>query len=125
MGRKCGYVFGDISTSDFSKQKVFYEYDTTCMYVYIMMRLYQLSGNKDVEALSAARAAAAKLGDRRMDLCWEISLKISTAGGAPIWSGFRATVNWDRSVRRFMALVGRYGTPSGRMKSTIQSRGRL
>lgn len=73
LGRKCGYVFADVSTSDLTSQKVLYQYDTTCMYLHIMMRLYQLSHNADAEALAAARAAADRLAERRMDLCWEIN----------------------------------------------------
>jgi len=73
MGRACDYVFADVSTSNFRRQKVLYQYDTTCMYLYIMMRLHQLSGGKDAEALDAAKAAAARLAERRMDLCWEVN----------------------------------------------------
>ncbi len=80
MGRSCGYVFADISTSNPKKQQSLYQYDTTCMYIYIMMRLYQLSSSKDFDALNAAREAAERLADRRLDLCWEIN---QTAIGAP------------------------------------------
>ena len=48
-------------------------------YVYLMMAYYKLSGGKDAEALAAAKAAAAKLGDRCMDLGWQVNM---TAAGA-------------------------------------------
>ena len=73
LGRNCNYVFADVLTDDLKSQKVLYQYDTTCMYIYIMMRLHQLSGGSDTEALAAARAAADRLAERRMDLCWEIN----------------------------------------------------
>jgi hypothetical protein len=80
LGRNCGYVFADVSTSDLRTQKVLYQFDTTCMYLHIMMRLHQLSGGSDAEVLAAARGAADALARRRMDLCWEVN---QTAIGAP------------------------------------------
>ncbi len=73
LGRNCRYVFADVSTRDLTSQKVLYQFDTTCMYIYVMMRIRQLNGGDDPEALAAAEAAAERLSERRMDLTWEIN----------------------------------------------------
>jgi hypothetical protein len=73
LGRNCRYVFADVSTRDLTTQKVLYQFDTTCMYIYVMMRIRQLNGGNDPEALAAARAAADRIAERRMDLTWEIN----------------------------------------------------
>lgn len=79
MGRKSGYVFADMWLEDYSKQSGYYQFDETGAYVYIMMALYELSGNTDNEALDNAKSAAEKLTDRCMDLGWEVNI---TAVGA-------------------------------------------
>ena len=79
MGKTCDYVFADVWLRDFSKQSVLYQFDATGEYLYLMMAYYKLSGGKDAEVLAAAKAAAAKLEDRCMDLGWQVNM---TAAGA-------------------------------------------
>ena len=78
MGKACDYTFADVWLRDFSKQSVFYQFDATGEYIYLMMAYSKLSGGKDAEALTAAKAAAAKLEDRCMDLGWQVNM---TAAG--------------------------------------------
>lgn len=84
MGRACDYTFADVWLRDFSKQTVFYQFDATGEYVYLMMAYHKLSGGKDTEALTAAKAAAAKLGDRCMDLGWQVNMSAAGAVGCEL-----------------------------------------
>lgn len=81
MGRKTGYIFADMWLEDYSKQSGYYQLDETVAYIYLMMALYELNGNKDTEALGNAKAAAEKLTDRCMDLGWEVNVTASGAVG--------------------------------------------
>ncbi|MHB1458251.1 MAG: hypothetical protein ACYC0V_15180 [Armatimonadota bacterium] len=81
MGRKTGYVFADMWLEDYSKQSGYYQFDETGAYVYLMMALYELSGNKDAEALDNAKAAAEKLLGRCMDLGWQVNITATGAVG--------------------------------------------
>ncbi|MCX7918194.1 MAG: hypothetical protein N3A72_01035 [bacterium] len=78
MGKAYNYEMADIWLRDFSKQKGYYQTDALCCYMYVMMALYELSGGKDKECLSAAIAAAKRLELRCMDLMWEANM---TAAG--------------------------------------------
>lgn len=79
MGQKADYVFGNVWLEDPSKMDNYYQFDETGAFVYVMMVLYELSGNEDLTCLEAAKAAAEKLTDRCLDLGWEINM---TAVGA-------------------------------------------
>ncbi len=89
MGKAYDYVMADIWLRDFSKQKTYYQADSTCCYLYTMMALYDLSGGKDTECLEAAKAAARKLGERCMDLMWEANM--TAAGVVGCEQLFKAT----------------------------------
>ncbi len=78
MGKTCDYTFADVWLHDFTKQSNLYQFDTTGEYLYLMMTYYKLSGGQDTEALAAAKAAAAKLEDRCLDLGWQVNM---TAAG--------------------------------------------
>ncbi|MHB1457783.1 MAG: hypothetical protein ACYC0V_12815 [Armatimonadota bacterium] len=77
MGKRCGYVFADVWLEDFSKQRGLYQFDETGAYIYVMMALYALSGDKDMECLESAKAAAEKLTNRCLDLGYEICVTAS------------------------------------------------
>ena len=81
MGRQCQYVFADVWLRDFSKQSVYYQFDATGEYVYLMMAYHKLSEGKDAEALTAAAAAADKLADRCLDLGWQVNMSAAGAVG--------------------------------------------
>ena len=81
MGRAFDYTFADIWLRDFSKQKGLYQSDGTGAYIYMMMAYYELSGEKDTEALEAAKAAAERMSERCMDFTWEVHQCMSGAVG--------------------------------------------
>ncbi len=89
MGRRCQYVFADVWLRDFSKQSVYYQFDATGEYVYLMMAYHKLSEGKDAESLSAAAAAAEKLADRCMDLGWQVNMSAAGVVGCELL--YRAT----------------------------------
>jgi len=79
MGKACDYTFADVWLRDFSRQRVYYQFDATGEYVYLMMAYHKLSGGKDDAVLAAAKAAAAKVEQRCLDLGWQVNM---TAAGA-------------------------------------------
>jgi len=81
MGKAFDYVMADIWLKDFSKQMGLYQADATAAYVHVMMILYELSGGKDRECLEAAKSAANRLAERRLDLMWEANLSASGVEG--------------------------------------------
>jgi hypothetical protein len=89
MGKAFDYVMADIWLRDFSKQRGYYQADSTSSYLYVMMALYELSGHKDAAALAAARGAAAKMSERCQDLMWEANMTAAGIVGAE-WL-YRAT----------------------------------
>jgi hypothetical protein len=98
MGRACNYTFADVWLRDFSKQSVYYQFDATGEYVYLMMAYHKLSGGKDSEALAAAKAAAAKLGDRCMDLGWQVNMSAAGAVGCELlYKASSDTATWPTS----------------------------
>ena len=60
MGKAYDYVMAEMWLEDFSKQKNFYQADSTLCYLYVMMAPYDLSGGTDTECLEAAKAAGAE-----------------------------------------------------------------
>ena len=78
-GKTCNYTFANYWVRDFSKMRDLYAADATGMFIHLMMAYHRLSDGQDTEALAAAKAAAAKLGERCLDLCWQVNL---TATGA-------------------------------------------
>jgi hypothetical protein len=89
MGRNCDYTFADVWLRDFSRQRVLYQFDATCEYVYLMMAYYKLADGKDAEALAAAKAAATRISDRCMDLGWQVNMTAAGAVGCELL--YRAT----------------------------------
>ena len=81
MGRTCDYVFGNVWLDDFSKMNSYYQFDATGAYIYVMMALHELSGSEDVRCLNAARAATERMGERCMDLGWQVNMTCAGAVG--------------------------------------------
>jgi hypothetical protein len=104
MGKAYDYVMADIWLRDFSKQKTYYQADSTCCYLYTMMALYDLSGGKDTECLEAAKAAANKLGERGMDLMWEANM--TAAGVAGCEQLYKATGDQRYRDLAYIPLAG-------------------
>lgn len=104
MGKAYDYVMADIWLRDFSKQKTYYQADSTCCYIYTMMALYDLSGGKDTECLEAAKAAAHKLSERCMDLMWEANM--TAAGIAGCEQLYKATGDTQYRDLAYIPLAG-------------------